>query len=158
MKKYEQLSLFDEDLKETHGNIILSDILGIIGPFETEEIAKEKVPINLVKILELYSKYDPNIEIQEQLSCMGAVRLLALKKELGTLDLSNTPDNQKELIKKLSTFEVRSLKDFNFYVGYLVKSTEKGIVENNLSTEKSVICLIQMYFNLLVSLKEVLGV
>lgn len=79
MKKYEQLSLFDnEDLK---GWEILTKIIGYISILKEENL-KEQIDSKLDSIFELYKKYDLNVEDRKQISDAGRIWFNDMEKQL----------------------------------------------------------------------------
>ena len=166
MKQYEQLSLFsDEELesleeKKPDGRKVLVELLESVGAgvFHSEEEAREEINEKLENILKLYNEFDPNVEIKEQLSSMGRVRLVSFSRDLKEADRKEILKENLDVYDKLCNLEVNSLKDFNLFVWILLKATERNIIENVVPVEKATLIFVQEYYSLLCTLKEVRGV
>ena len=135
MKKYEQLSLFDnEDLK---GWEILTKIIGYIGILKEENL-REQIDSKLDAIFELYKKYDLNVEDRKQISDAGRVWFNDMEK---SLQLDN---------KKL--FHPTTLKELNELITRLLEVLN-GMLDKFGGEDVSV-WLIQTYFCALTDFKE----
>ena len=103
MKHYEQLSLFEEEEKnELTVNDLAYGMLDLISSFESEEEFKERVDGILENILALYIKYEPSVEVMEQLIDSGRMRLVGLKPTIEFLKAKVEPSNLKELNELIS--------------------------------------------------------
>ena len=168
MKQYKQLSLFsDEELEilevkksDGKGRKVLVELLESVGSgvFHSEKEAREEINEKLEKILKLYNEFDPNVEIKEQLSSMGRVRLVSFSKDLKEADRKEILKENLDIYDKLCNLEINSLKDFNLFVWVLLKASERSIIENVVPVEKATLIFVQEYYSLLCTLKEVLGV
>lgn len=135
MKKYEQLSLFDnEDLK---GWEILTKIIGYIGILKEENL-KEQIDSKLDSIFELYKKYDLNVEDRKQISDAGRFWLNEMEKDY---HLNN---------KKL--FHPTTLKELNELITRLLSALKE--MPDNFGGEDESVWLIQTYFCALSEFRE----
>ena len=125
------------------GNEILEDMVDYISAFKTDEEFKETYKSKINNLLDLYNCYDPNIEIQEQLSCMGRVRLVAIKEifKEENREINIDPINLKELNMLIGSLIVMADK----YTEYKYKTNEEGILE-----------LVQEYVSVLCTYKKYL--
>ena len=159
MKKYKQLSLFDEeDLeKKQKGNKIVFEMLEVVSTFT--ETDKDNIKEKLTELLKLYSSYDPNVECQEQLSSMGRVRLVGLKQVARELEQKSFM-NRETYTRVLDIMDtgIKDITDFNLMVAFIVKYSESTILDGTYTAEKATVDLVQEYFCILSDLSVVLGV
>lgn len=135
MKKYEQLSLFDnEDLK---GWEILTKIIGYIGILKEGNL-REQIDYKLDSIFELYKKYDLNVEDRKQISDAGRIWFNDMEKQL---QLNN---------KKL--FHPTTLEELNELITRLL-GVLNGMLDKFGGEDVSV-WLIQTYFCALSEFRE----
>lgn len=154
MKHYKQMSLFEEEEEIPKVNELLMEMVTLVSCFESEEELKEVINNRLEELLKLYIKYDPIInmmdtvdikDIKEQLSIMGRVRLVSIKEVF------------KEDNKEINIYPT-NLKDLNKLIAGVILIAEKYIETGYSSIVEGTINLIQEYFSILTSYKEVLGV
>ena len=135
MKKYEQLSLFDnEDLK---GWEILTKIICYIGILKEGNL-REQIDYKLDSIFELYKKYDLNVEDRKQISDAGRIWFNDMEKQL---QLNN---------KKL--FHPTTLEELNELITRLL-GVLNGMLDKFGGEDVSV-WLIQTYFCALSEFRE----
>lgn len=145
MKHYKQMSLFEEKEDIPKGNKLLMEMITLVGGFESEEEVKDVINNRLEELLKLYTAYDPNIEIKQQLSSMGRVRLVSIREAFR--------EDNKEI-----NLDPTNLKELNRLIGSIILIAEKYIELGYKSVEKGTVDLVQEYFSILTSYKDVLGV
>ena len=144
MKKYKQLSLFDEN-DEPIVKDVLIDFVSCMKVFDTEKDFKENVDNILSDILKIYSNYNQNVEYLVQLEIAGKLNLLAKNGSL------------KEDGYTKNVLEPKTLDDLNNIIKGIILQTQNILDTSRAPMKDTIFNLVEQYVYVLSAYKNYIG-